>query len=291
MKKSSEFKKIFVVGRHRSGTTWVANILASHPSVFTPSHEAHRGQHESEFFSSVVPYCRLGQTRSDRIAIRAIFERSDFWHLLFPDTSPSLDIEALGTHGYFSSAMDDAARRRGCTHWLEKTPAHTLLLGELVHAYPDAIFVGVERDALDTTRSNVHRFANPDRWFDWRRASVWNEVYAKILRRYRDRVHMVRYKDLVDRYEEETSKLLNMVGLGDEVGLQSSWAPNTSFDGETPNVPGKYRLTVRATSFLFRFVPGVVCEAVARHRVRKPDKPLPHWFFRVFCGSQGGMSE
>lgn len=288
MRKSAEIKKIFVVGRHRTGTTWVANILASHAQVFTPTHEAHRGQHESEFFSSVVPYCRLGETQTDRMAIRAIFERSDFWQLLFPESSPSLDVEELGIHGYFSAAMDEATLQRGCTHWLEKTPAHTLVLGDLVRAYPDAIFIAVERDSLDTTRSNVHRFADANRWRDWLKAAVWHEVYSKILSRHRDRVHVVRYADLVNCYDKEMSTLMQVVGLNDQAHLQSSWAPNTSFGGDVPEVPTKYRLLVRAISILFRYVPASFCELVARNRVRKLDKPLPNWFFRVFSGRSDG---
>jgi hypothetical protein len=128
-------RKIFVIGRHRSGTTWVTNILASHHKVFTPTHEAHRGQHESEFFSSLVPYCRQGKTSTDRMAIRSIFERSDFWHLLFPEEAPSLDIDRLGVLGYFEGALDEAARLRDCTHWVEKTPAEgAYVAGQLVKA-------------------------------------------------------------------------------------------------------------------------------------------------------------
>ena len=74
MNRGTGLTKIFVLGRHRSRTTLLANIVASHPKIFTPEHEAHRGQHESEFFSSVVPYCRLADTPTDRLALRALSE-------------------------------------------------------------------------------------------------------------------------------------------------------------------------------------------------------------------------
>lgn len=90
--------------------------------------------------------------------------------------------------------------------------------------------------------------------------------------------------DLVTRYDEEVSKLLNVVGLDAEAGLHSSWAPNTSFEGEAPDVAAKYRLTGRAISFLFRLAPTALCESLARNRVKNMNKPLPHWFFRVFSG-------
>lgn len=285
-------KQVFVIGRHRSGTTWLANILASHPKVFTPSHEAHRGQHESEFFSSVVPYCRIGETQTDRIAIRAILERSDFWHLLFPEEGPSIDIEKLGIHGYFSAALDEAARLRDCTHWVEKTPAHTLLLGELLDAFPDATFVGVERDRLDMARSNVHRFANPKKLKDWVRVAVWNEIYVKIFRLYCDRVHVVRYENLLRDFDGELEALLRVTGLDDVGNLQSNWAPNTSFENgkQPPEVASLHQIVISVVALVFRVIPGRFCEAFARNRVKKLDKPLPHHFFRVFAGKNGRVS-
>ncbi len=71
-------QEIFVIGRHRSGTTWVTNLIASHPKIFTPEHQKHQGQDESAFFSSVVPYCHMGSAETDRLAISTIFEHSDF---------------------------------------------------------------------------------------------------------------------------------------------------------------------------------------------------------------------
>lgn len=51
MHKDTKMQPIFVFGRHRSGTTWVTNVLMSHKKVFSPNHETHNGQHESAFFA------------------------------------------------------------------------------------------------------------------------------------------------------------------------------------------------------------------------------------------------
>jgi hypothetical protein len=42
---------VFVLGQHRSGTTWLANILANHHRVVAVQSDDHFGVHESIFFS------------------------------------------------------------------------------------------------------------------------------------------------------------------------------------------------------------------------------------------------
>ena len=72
-------RPIFVLGRHRSGTTWLSNVLAAFPEIYAPAHELHHGTHESAFFSHLVPYCNGGRTAVDLLAIKRLFERSDYF--------------------------------------------------------------------------------------------------------------------------------------------------------------------------------------------------------------------
>lgn len=44
---------VFVVGRNRSGTTWLANQLCEHPDIVGVQHERHHGIHESAYFGLI----------------------------------------------------------------------------------------------------------------------------------------------------------------------------------------------------------------------------------------------
>jgi hypothetical protein len=121
--------------------------------------------------------------------------------------------------------------------------------------------------------------------------AIWNEIYTKILKRYEDRIHLMRYEDLKVQFEPVVTNLLEVAGLDDQGDLRSTWAPNTSFEGDVPDVARKFRFAVSTVGWVFRFVPSAVCESVARNRVKKLNKPLPHWFFRVFSGGDEGQSE
>jgi hypothetical protein len=264
----------------------VSNLLAAHPDVFTPQHEQHHGQHESAYFSSLVPYCRNGRDQADRQAVRAIFERGDFWHLLFPERPPELDIEQLGLHGYFGAAMEQAASRRDCSHWLEKTPAHTVFLRELLTHFPEARFIAVQRDRLDAARSNVHRKGNPARMRLWVRAAIWGEVYRKILHANRDRLLLLDYEDLQADFTGEVRRLYAHAGLASERVHASTWAPDSSFAAEPPRVARRFVVIVRLVAWLFRALPAAWCERGAQAWMRR-RRPLPPWFFRVFHGRAG----
>ena len=43
-------KPLFIMGSARSGTTWLANILSSHPDISSPTCVEHHGIHESHLF-------------------------------------------------------------------------------------------------------------------------------------------------------------------------------------------------------------------------------------------------
>lgn len=280
---------VFVLGRHRSGTTWLTNLLADHPQVYTPQHSVHEGQHESAYYSHLVPYCRWGKTEMDQRAIQAIFERSDYWHLLFPgEPSPEFDIQKLGVDAYFDQTMTEAASRRGASYWLEKTPAHTALLPYLMKAFPDATFVAVEREPMDVIRSNVHKFANPSSHRDWFKAAVVTALYRKFLSAYRDSVCYIRYEQLVEYPAETLIYVCQHIGVEPLEYGGSRWARNSSYTGEAPQIPAQMRASAKAGLSMANCIPTSVCvRLISWYALNRRPNSLPVWFFRV-C--QGGRS-
>ena len=284
-------KPIFVIGHYRSGTTWAANLLEAHPDVYTPTHPEHHGQVESAFFSALLPYCSWGRTESDRIAMRAIFECSDYWHVLFPEDPPEIDALGRTPDEYFRECMDAASRRRGCSYWLEKTPTHTLLLGYLLKTFPDAFFVAVDRNKQDVVRSYMFNSDDPHSMWGWATRSMMVEVFRKVISRYRSSIIRVHYEDLRDRRQETLQNLYGRLNLKTPSGTESKWPANSSFSRPPEHVPMRFRATVAIVSWIFRLIPGAWCERIGLRRFRQvDDKILPEWFFRVFKGRFGGFS-
>lgn len=284
-------KPIFVVGHYRSGTTWVTNLLEAHPDVYTPTHPKHHGQHESAFFSDLLPYCAWGRTEQDRIAMRAIFECSDYWHLLFPQDPPNIEASGKTPEEYFRECMDLAAQRRGCSHWLEKTPTHTLLLGYLIKAYPDAHFVAVERSSQDVVRSYMFNSDDPYSMWGWATRAMMVVVFQKVIHRYRSSVMKIRYEDLRDSPEETLRSLYGYLDLRIPDQSGSKWPANSSFKQAPVQVALRFRIIVTLMTSVFSLIPGAWCERIGlRHFRDAKNKVLPGWFFHVFRGRFGGFT-
>lgn len=276
---------IFVIGRHRSGTTWVANALSAYAGVYAPRHEAHRGVHESAFFSHLVPHCRGGRTREDLLQIKELFERSDFY--LLTGLGPGPDILRHGHAGYFRQVMDSAARAHDARYWLEKTPAHTLHARFLAREYPDAVILAVVRNAGDVVASNVHGFGDPGSAWTWFRQSLATAIYERVA--CRNAALVIRYEDLCDDFSGTLQRIASLLGLGDVIPADAqAFARNSSYAGEMPPLRWWQSAAIKTGRLVASLVPGPVLDfAVDFWRGRKREAALPGWFFLVSRGGQG----
>jgi hypothetical protein len=189
-------RSIFLVGAPRSGTTWVHQLLATHPDVAT-SGELH-------------VFCE-GLT-----GLFANFENPDPWMYLhtWVTRDELLRLSREFVDGVMQSAL---ARRPGATRVLDKTPTHddpfAALLAEV---FPDAAFVHLIRNARDSVSSQR------DLWGSWSpTARSWSASAARWQRLVRDlraqlshrRYLEVRYEDLVAAPEAGLTGILEFLGL------------------------------------------------------------------------------
>lgn len=264
---------LFILGRHRSGTTWLANALATLPEVYAPEHASPRKTHESAFFSHLVRHCNHGRTESDLREIKRLFEHSRFFALTGQAQGP--DILRLGPAGYFRAIMEAGARRKGARYWLEKTPAHTMHSRFLSEAFPDAVFVAVQRDYRDVVGSNVHGFGTPASAWNWFRHSAATAAYEKVIAR--RRAIVVRYEDLLADFAG------TMQGLMAALGIAGPAPPpaierNSSFADAPPAFTSRQRVAMASGRWLVRMLPSAALErAIVAWRARTPAS-LPGWF-------------
>jgi hypothetical protein len=99
--------------------------------------------------------------------------------------------------------------------WVEKTPVHVRKIDKIFTSYPDARVLFVVRDGRDVAVSMRKRFGNFEkglrRWVDDNRQGLnWTHD---------PRVMMVRYEDLVKRYDETMPRICAFIGEAFEEGL------------------------------------------------------------------------
>lgn len=223
-------RRIFIVGFPRSGTTLVQSLLASHSALtsFTESHFF------SRHFTPLRPlaWAVLGKDPSARV--REFLEENGeappeaaAWFARLGRSAarakPLLPLQSAEAARRFLDVLDQLARRRGRTGWIEKTPRHLRYVPflERISGRGRTRFLHVLREGVDAVASLEQASPNWETPYDLEAgARRWNADVALSLRR----VGMpadcfVLYEDLTASPEDTVRRLLAELGLAWEPGL------------------------------------------------------------------------
>jgi len=293
---------IFVVGTHRSGTTWLANILCQHSSIVGIQAERHFGIHESAFFSHVRG--RFGDLRDNNNFIQfvEVFGSSDYFILsglkkeFFYEARPRTYPEA------FRLLMDRLAEAKGAKYWVEKTPAHSLYLDEITMCYPDAKFIGIRRNVVDTVRSVVQRQRGMSTLLS-RMILLVKTVfhycnYMKHIDHHlkkTDSMMVVNYEELRQTPQRVLSDVCQFLGIEFESQmLECRYQPNTSFRSDTHRssvLSVSELLLIKWIYGLLRLFPYRIYRIMSLAKRAVGREPLPDWFFSIKKEQLSAMEE
>ena len=284
---------VFVLGLQRSGTTWLANCLGGHPRIATIEAEEHRGIHESIFFSHFAR--AFGDLDDDgnfgRFA--EAFTTCDYFLLSGCDRDAFLAARPRSYADAFRWVMDDFADRAGATHWLEKSPDHTLLGPELATLFPDALFVGIRRRPDTLLRSRLWAFGRipPGPWRRIPRvlrAGFAISLHDRALAHFchgSDRALLVSYEDLRADTPGVLARITDFLGCGfDPAMLRERYAPNTSFQdtaAQRKQLTALDRLGLRLSLAAARLLPWRVLAALQGAVQRVRGVVWPDWCWQM----------
>jgi Sulfotransferase family len=287
---------VFVLGQHRSGTTWLANILANHPRVVAVQSDDHFGVHESIFFShfaraygDIADEANFGRFAAD-------FATSDYYILTGLEADWLLRRRPRSYAEAFRAVMDEMARRQDGDVWIEKSPQHTLLGEELAAAFPDARFVAILRRAHAVVNSHLWLGGEPPLYIGRPpryparlvRLAKLSAVYAlhdRWLRRFcrpRARCLLVTYESLAADPTGETARVCEFLGIPFESSmLDLPWRKNTSVKSPGMKSLGAAdRIVVTLAVNAFRVVPLQLLNSLIRRRQSRGQLEWPVWCWR-----------
>lgn len=280
---------VFILGLQRSGTTWVANMLAGSGAVAAVAAEEHRGVHESIFFSHFARVFGAFDDPAARADFVEAFAKSDYF-LLSGLSRAFLDeavARATDHADVFAAVMDAVADRAGCALWLEKSPHHTLRADDLAARFPEARFVCVIRSSHSLIASRVAGYGRrpsrgPQRAMDILRGALVNALYSRYLARFcrtHPRALLLRYDELAADPTTGRSNLVRFLGL--DVAperLVSAYAANTSHESADTRRMSAFDLAlVRLGSALGNRLPLALLIAIERNRRRARGADWPDW--------------
>lgn len=216
---------IVIVGCARSGTTWLENLLMTHPQV--------SGIESGETF--VFHDLRALWTVMTAGPLASVLSEGDAAHLL----------------RRYCDTLFGRALHRSDDYFVEKTPLHSLCLPMITEIYPDAWVIHLVRDGRDVASSlaEVEIFPQLGVKMNLRRgAQLWVQVLTAVrdaaprIPRFRE----VRYESLVSSSVPEVTNVLEWIGLDVDETLQMTMAgragKRVSVHGTTGDSgPGKWQ--------------------------------------------------
>ena len=290
--KQEDATPIFVIGKHRSGTTGLANHLCEHTDVAGVQHEAHWGIHESGYYPYVVDrYGSLDCWPNFRAFVE-VMNASDYFRLAGIEKEYMLSLYPTSYAGFFKAAMDEFARRRGVRYWLEKTPEHTKYAPRLAHTFSSARFVAIIRNVEAVIASSLAQLSSPLESTHpltlTRLVSGWVYYTKTIFRlnsRFPQRTVIVRYDNFRDKPSAILRKVCANLGIDyDDQMTTVPYAHNTSFPNESSRraLQPRHETLIALLSGMLQKVPHVTFRSLDQlARALRSTPNLPDWFFKL----------
>ena len=209
-------RAFFILGRGRSGTTWLARALTQHPAIAVAPEGLFVLNLFGRYASRPLTPRALERFCADLLRER----RMHSWHLQRERLTERL--RALPEPVRYSQACATVYRSyaedtlgRGELSWIgDKNPLHALFGDRLARLFPDARFIHVSRDHRDNVRSFRAAAFDLDHGgalaYRWRR---YNDEVLRLRERAPERVLSLRFEDLLRCPEHELSRVCAFLGL------------------------------------------------------------------------------
>lgn len=226
--KVNEAEIVFAVGFPRSGTTFLATQMGKLAGcAATP---------ETRFLAEMIDEkCvfrfseredRLYREMSTLQRLRDL--KIDLATVAHPNSQTQVDRRTL-----FNNLLQHFASEHSAEYVVEKSPVHAYYLPQLLKWYPQARIVAIIRDGRDALLSLK---ATPwDSKPTWEHAADWvyrNRAIQKAARQHPERVHIIRFENLVADSDTVLADLANWLGINEEAQSSANSAAVTVPDWE-----------------------------------------------------------
>jgi hypothetical protein len=283
-------RPLFVLGKQRSGTTWLGTQLCEHPLITGVRHERHHGILASLYLSNIrhrygdltkkTNFIEFVETVSTSDTFRFMDISKDELYTLWPTSYEDL----------FRTVMARHASKQGALYWLDKTNENTPLVHDIARKYPDAKFIGIIRNveevAVSTSgksdkRKYKKRYAIVKNAFSW----TWFNKAMSSFARTSERIHIVRYEDLTRDMKTEMVRMCDFLEIDfHDAMLRQVYSSNTTFrEGRPPREQvlsrGEKRLANMAAQASSHLPLAMFGWRTAYNKKFKKRKPLPEWLF------------
>lgn len=284
---------IFIIGNHRSGTTWLANILCANAGISGIQSEKHYGIHESIFFSNFDGRYGNLENYNNFIEFAEVFSATDYFQLTGLDKEFIYKNYKKDYYEIFKSIMEVYAKNNNSIYWLEKSPSHTLYLERIMDYFPNAKFIAIKRNIIDVIKSTKALSIKESRSEEPKKIGKihllkWTIKYVlfdKIIDHYlnNSKISCIIHYEQIRKNPDRISKLISRF-LELNIRLSSSkiaFNKNTSFNNETRRkkiLSTSEIIFIKFFQKIFEFIPFYIYSIYIQHKIKDQGK-FPTWVF------------
>ncbi len=212
---------VFIVGCPRSGTTLLQSLLATQQGIFTFP--------ETHFFTIIFRHIKKNENGYIiRSCLEQVFSAIEqmielqFSEQIKKKILAASENNALGIKTLFEiivcSLLHKQVNRSGNNdyRWLEKTPGHFLAIETISALYPSASFVAMVREPSCVIQSRKKNIPQEKNYSVRILAAQWNKAisaFENFLKKNPDRIHVLKYENLVTNLEEEMGALCRFLKI------------------------------------------------------------------------------
>jgi hypothetical protein len=207
-------RPVFLLSISRSGSTLVQRVMAAHECVETVS--------EPWLLLPLAYTLRRRGVDAEYLHGQMVEAIDDF-----AQTLPGGKAEYRATLADFAVGLYERAASPGTTHFLDKSPPYNLVAQEILDLFPHGRFVFLWRNPLSVAASMI------ETWGPWRPTMFREDLFVGLPRlvdayaRNAERVHAVRYEDLIAGSRGPWEALMDYVGVAFDPRALSSFAQVT----------------------------------------------------------------
>jgi len=213
------YTPVMLLSSERSGTNLLRALVSSHPAVASPPPcsivDVMAGYHFQYFPPNKPPY--LEELLEDAIALTK--SHLNPWEVTLTPQMVVKKMQQMSFWDLFRALNEVYAGQYGLTCWLSKEPGLFRHIYEVHKHMPNAKYIYMVRDGRDVAASMLkggvhefHVFYAAQRWANDQRLCLCALADPLL----RDRIHLIKYEDLIEKPESEMRRLMEFIGLGFE---------------------------------------------------------------------------
>ncbi|MCC5808685.1 MAG: sulfotransferase [Opitutales bacterium] len=230
-------KQIFVIGKNRSGTKWLANLLANHPKVAALQREGAGGILEVNELAIARKVFGPAEVEENFLGFLACFLKSNAFKVSGLREESFFEKRHSSYAEFFGGFMDAFAAESGKDTWVQKTSSFSL--SEVLKSFPEAKIIVIQRmsvaDNVASTLALSWQYEHGSKG-----KNLFKEVWSYVHHRKLEEVHRgnpnVRFTSFENLKADKDAVCRNVCSFLDlefeEEMLQDAYAKNTSFSGE-----------------------------------------------------------